>query len=143
LPCGGLGRIGAEVGLVDARRLLEMTELPVALGDVEEQRRDRLALVCGLERVERFRILAEIVERAPLARRGPRRLDVVAALRDRAQLRWTFLFNLCMDAGDAVSCLIPLVRRQGIYRAAASSLAFALFACTACIAIYVASGQPS
>lgn len=37
-----------------------------------------------------------------------------------------FLFNACMDAGDLIAVLIPLVKRQGIDRAAATSGLFAL-----------------
>ncbi len=37
-----------------------------------------------------------------------------------------FVFNACMDAGDLTAILIPLVKRQGIDRAAAISGLFAL-----------------
>lgn len=40
------------------------------------------------------------------------------ALADPAQLRFAFLFNACCDAGDGCAILIPLLRRQGIDRAA-------------------------
>lgn len=51
---------------------------------------------------------------------------VVAAIHGQAQMQFAFLFNAAMDVGDAVMISIPLVRRQGIGRAAAASLAFAL-----------------
>ncbi|MBK9034281.1 MAG: hypothetical protein IPL61_23955 [Myxococcales bacterium] len=37
-----------------------------------------------------------------------------------------FLFNAAMDGGDLVAISIPLVKRQGIDRAAAASASFAL-----------------
>jgi len=46
---------------------------------------------------------------------------VLWALRHPEALPFILLFNAAMDAGDLVSTLIPLVRRQGIDRAAALS----------------------
>lgn len=51
---------------------------------------------------------------------------VVSFLDDRNLLRWSFLFNLGIDLADAVMIAVPLVRRQGIDRAAKLSLGFAL-----------------
>ncbi|MDC0673237.1 DUF4267 domain-containing protein [Nannocystis radixulma] len=51
---------------------------------------------------------------------------VLADLADPAALRRALWLNLAMDLGDALMIAIPLVRRQGIVRAAALSLAFAL-----------------
>src|SRR5262249_39794341 len=72
-----LGRGGAQVRLVDPRRLRELPHLPVALGDVEEQPRHGFLLVRGLERLQRLWIFAEIVERGALAGQRPGRLDVL------------------------------------------------------------------
>jgi len=46
---------------------------------------------------------------------------VLWALRHPDALPFTLLFNAFMDLGDLVSTAIPLVRRQGIDRAAAGS----------------------
>lgn len=43
---------------------------------------------------------------------------VLHFLGDLTQLRWCFLFNAACDAGDVLSAVIPVVRRQGIDRAA-------------------------
>lgn len=43
-----------------------------------------------------------------------------------ATASFIFLFNAAMDGGDLVSVAIPLVRRDGITRAALASAAFAL-----------------
>jgi hypothetical protein len=51
---------------------------------------------------------------------------VLANLGDPDALRRALWLNLAMDLGDALMIAIPLVRRQGIDRAAALSLGFAL-----------------
>jgi hypothetical protein len=51
---------------------------------------------------------------------------VFYALRHPETLGFIVLFNAVMDFGDLFSILIPLVRRQGIDRAALASGAFAL-----------------
>lgn len=48
------------------------------------------------------------------------------AVRHPEAASFIYLFNAAMDAGDLVSILIPLVKRQGIDRAAALSALFAL-----------------
>ncbi len=48
------------------------------------------------------------------------------AVRHPEAASFIYLFNAAMDAGDLVSIMIPLVRRQGIDRAAAVSALFAL-----------------
>lgn len=48
------------------------------------------------------------------------------SLRHPETMSFVLLFNAFMDAGDLVSTLIPLVKRQGIDRAAAVSALFAL-----------------
>jgi hypothetical protein len=48
------------------------------------------------------------------------------ALRHPDALPFVALFNAFMDAGDLVSIAIPLVRRDGIDRAALASAAFAI-----------------
>lgn len=58
---------------------------------------------------------------------------VLMFLDDPAALRKVFLLNLAMDVGDATMLAVPLVRRQGIDRAAAVSLVFALGGATAWI----------
>lgn len=47
-------------------------------------------------------------------------------LRHPEALPFVMLFNAFMDAGDLLAISIPLVKRQGIDRAAAASAAFAL-----------------
>lgn len=51
---------------------------------------------------------------------------VLANLGDPDALRRALWLNLAMDLGDALMITIPLARRQGIDRAAALSLGFAL-----------------
>lgn len=51
---------------------------------------------------------------------------VLADLGDPAALRRALWLNLAMDLGDALMIAVPLARRQGIDRAAALSLGFAL-----------------
>lgn len=51
---------------------------------------------------------------------------VFYALRHPETAPFMFLFNAFMDAGDLFAILIPLVKRQGIDRAAAASALFAL-----------------
>src|SRR5689334_14480102 len=51
---------------------------------------------------------------------------VFYGLAHTATLPFIFLFNACMDAGDLFSIAIPLVKRQGIDRAAKASSVFAL-----------------
>jgi hypothetical protein len=46
---------------------------------------------------------------------------VLWALRHPEALPFALLFNACMDLGDLFSAAVPLVRRQGIDRAAAGS----------------------
>jgi hypothetical protein len=43
-------------------------------------------------------------------------------------LPWVVIFNAFMDLGDLIAIVVPLVRRQGIDRAAWTSLGFALSA---------------
>ena len=62
------------------------------------------------------------------------------ALGDINQLRWTFLFNAAMDAGDALSCLIPLVKKQGINRAAVMSMAMGVSGGTWFLVLWCLSG---
>jgi hypothetical protein len=64
---------------------------------------------------------------------GVRDIGVLAfyALRHPETAPFLFLFNAFMDAGDLISILIPLVRRQGIDRAAVRSALFALTGGTA------------
>ena len=58
---------------------------------------------------------------------------MVVNLGDAAALRKALWLNLAMDLGDATMIAIPLVRKQGIERAARLSLAFALGGATAWI----------
>jgi hypothetical protein len=51
---------------------------------------------------------------------------VVGALHGHASLSFAFLFNAAHDLGDAIMIAVPLARRQGIDRAAALSLGFAV-----------------
>jgi hypothetical protein len=51
---------------------------------------------------------------------------VFYALRHPEVAPFIFLFNAFMDAGDLVAIAIPLVKREGIDRAAAASALFAL-----------------
>jgi Domain of unknown function (DUF4267) len=48
------------------------------------------------------------------------------ALRHPEALPFVMLLNAAMDAGDLASILVPLVKRQGIDRAALASAAFAV-----------------
>ena len=50
----------------------------------------------------------------------------IAAVQGLASLPFVFLFQAAHDLGDAMMISAPLVKRQGIDRAAATSLAFAL-----------------
>ena len=59
------------------------------------------------------------------------------ALRHPETAPFLFLFNAFMDAGDLVSILIPLVRRQGIDRAAVLSALFALTGGTAWLVVWL------
>lgn len=60
---------------------------------------------------------------------------VFHALRHPEALPFVLLFNALTDFGDLAAILIPLVRRQGIDRAALSSAAFALPAGLAWLAV--------
>ena len=51
---------------------------------------------------------------------------VLANLNDPVALRKTLWLNLCMDLGDATMIAIPLVKKQGINKAAKLSLFAAL-----------------
>lgn len=51
-----------------------------------------------------------------------------------------FLFNAAMDGGDLLSIAAPLVKRQGIDRAAATSAAFALTGGLAWIVVWAIAG---
>jgi hypothetical protein len=51
---------------------------------------------------------------------------VFYALRHPEVAGFIFLFNMFMDAGDLAAIAIPLVKRQGIDRAAAMSALFAM-----------------
>ena len=66
-------------------------------------------------------------------------LGVVAigALFGHVSLPFALLFNACTDAGDALMILIPLARRQGIDRAALSSLILAALGGSAWLATYL------
>ena len=48
-----------------------------------------------------------------------------------------FLFNAFMDLGDLIAISIPLVKRQGIDRAAIRSGMFAMFAVPAWLVVYL------
>ena len=48
------------------------------------------------------------------------------AVRHPETAAFLYLFNAAMDAGDLISILVPLVKRQGIDRAAILSAMFAL-----------------
>ena len=48
------------------------------------------------------------------------------AIRHPEALPFVMLFNAAMDAGDLLSIAVPLIKRQGIDRAAASSALFAI-----------------
>ena len=50
---------------------------------------------------------------------------VLWALRHPEAMPFVMLFNAAMDAGDLLSIAVPVVRRQGIDRAAARSAMFA------------------
>ena len=56
---------------------------------------------------------------------------VLVNLADADALRRALWLNLAMDLGDALMIAIPLLRRQGIDRAASLSLVFALGGATA------------
>ncbi|MGH7285024.1 MAG: DUF4267 domain-containing protein [Polyangiaceae bacterium] len=60
---------------------------------------------------------------------------VFYALSHPATLPFVLLFNACMDMGDLSAIAIPLLKRQGIDRAAWSSLGFALPACIAWLVV--------
>ncbi len=60
---------------------------------------------------------------------------VFYALSHPATLPFVLLFNACMDLGDLSAISIPLVKRQGIDRAAWSSLGFALPAAVAWLVV--------
>lgn len=60
---------------------------------------------------------------------------VIHALPDPAQLHYAVVFNACYDAGDTVAIVIPLVRREGIDRAALSCLGCALTGLLAWLAV--------
>jgi hypothetical protein len=51
------------------------------------------------------------------------------SLRHPETLPFAILFNAAMDSGDIFSAAIPLVRREGINRGAATSAAFAAMGC--------------
>jgi hypothetical protein len=48
-----------------------------------------------------------------------------------------FLFNAFMDLGDLIAIAIPLIKRQGIDRAAIRSGMFAMFAVPAWLVVYL------
>ena len=60
---------------------------------------------------------------------------VFYALAHAPVLPFVLLFNACMDLGDLSAISIPLVKRQGIDRAAWSSAGFALPAAIAWLAV--------
>ena len=60
---------------------------------------------------------------------------VFYALAHTAFLPFVLLFNAFMDMGDTSAILIPLLKRQGIDRAALSSLGFALPAAIAWLVV--------
>ncbi len=61
----------------------------------------------------------------------------IAALFGHVSLPFALLFNASMDAGDALMISIPLVRRQGIDRAAIASLVLAVIGGSAWLGTYL------
>ncbi len=61
-------------------------------------------------------------------------------LRHPEALGFVLLFNAAMDAGDLVAIGIPLLKRQGIDRAAAASAAFALLGGLGWITMWLIAG---
>jgi hypothetical protein len=59
------------------------------------------------------------------------------ALEHPAAGPFLYLFNACMDGGDVVSVLIPVVRGQGLNRAAALSGCLAMSAGAAWITVWL------
>jgi hypothetical protein len=59
------------------------------------------------------------------------------ALRNPEALPFALAFNAAMDAGDLVAAAIPLVRRQGIDRAAIGSALLGAFGGTAWLVAYL------
>ena len=64
---------------------------------------------------------------------------VFYALKHPEVAPFIFLFNAAMDLGDLVAIAIPLVKRQGIDRAALASAAFAATGMLGWILVYLAS----
>ncbi len=62
---------------------------------------------------------------------------VFYALRHPEAAAFLFLFNAFMDLGDLISIAIPLVKRQGIDRAAAGSALFALIGGTGWLIVWL------
>lgn len=54
---------------------------------------------------------------------------VLAMMSDPEYLRWALLFNAFHDMGDMLVIAVPLLKRQGIDKAAALSLGFAFGGC--------------
>ncbi|HNN98381.1 MAG TPA: DUF4267 domain-containing protein [Pseudomonadota bacterium] len=59
------------------------------------------------------------------------------ALRHPETASFLFLFNAAMDGGDLVSMSIPLIRREGIDRAALTSAVFALIGGSSWIVVWI------
>lgn len=64
---------------------------------------------------------------------------MLAALHGQASLGFALLFNAAHDVADAAAISVPLLRRQGIDRAAGLSLLFALGGCATWLALFVLS----
>jgi len=62
------------------------------------------------------------------------------ALRHPEALPFIMLFNAAMDAGDLASILVPLVKRQGIDRAALASAAFAITGGLSWLLVWLVAG---
>lgn len=68
---------------------------------------------------------------------------VLAALHGHASLRFALLFNAAHDLGDAVAIAVPLLRRQGIDRAALISLALATLGGVSWLVLWAVAGAQS
>ena len=65
---------------------------------------------------------------------------VLWAIRHPEALPFVMLFNAAMDAGDLASILVPLVKRQGIDRAALASAAFAIMGGSSWLLVWLIAG---
>jgi hypothetical protein len=62
------------------------------------------------------------------------------AMRHPEALPFVMLFNAFMDAGDLVAILVPLVKRQGIDRAALASAGFAITGALGWLLVWLIAG---